>query len=246
VSLTKEFRTNYAAFAARWKQTQTTVAASLLEYQPDPFFESYKRIVSLQAWRSELLEHELSGDALPFFLEAQNDALISHVLAHSGMWRPALQALRSCIENTLLALYYKDHPVELRLWEQQRLAFAQLHAYFSNHPDKPSAATVTGLERIAAEYATLSRAVHASARSFRMAAGDNVRLFVGDQASLGAWKTREVYTISSLNIVLLWMFRDHLTGTRVTNLRRVVAFTLSASQRAEVKQHLRIVLPAPA
>jgi hypothetical protein len=155
-----------------------------------------------------------------------------------------LQALRSCIENALLALYYKDHPVELRLWEQQRLTFSQLHSYFAAHPDKPAAASIAALESIAAEYATLSRAVHASAQSFRMA-DENVRFFVADQASLGGWRTRETRTIGSVNLVLLWFFRDHLTGARLTNLRRMVAYPLSVSQRAEVRRHLRIVLPSP-
>lgn len=209
------------------------------------FFESYRRVVSLQAWRSELLEAHLSEGVFEFFLEAQNDALTSHIVAQSGMWRGALQALRSCIENTLQAIYYKDHPIELRLWHEQRLTFRQLEAYFVGHPDKPGDSNVAAVGQLSAEYATLSRAVHASAQSFRMAAGDHVRFFIADPASVGAWRTREVRTLSAINLVLLWVFREHLTGTQLPNLRRTIGHVLSPAQRAAVRKAHNITIPTP-
>ena len=62
-----------------------------------------------------VLEPRMTADSLAFFLEAQNDALVSHVFGNLGSWRSALKALRSCIENVAFCLYYKDHPVELHL-----------------------------------------------------------------------------------------------------------------------------------
>src|SRR5204862_7086402 len=139
-----------------------------LDAHRDAFLSSYSRIASMNAWRSDMLETIVSASSLEFFAEALNDVLISHVFARFGSWRSALMSLRSCIENTCYCLYYKDHPVELRLWEsgKHRPPFAEIHGYLASHPDiEPlGSSPVTGLANLKSEYGTLSRAVHASAK----------------------------------------------------------------------------------
>jgi hypothetical protein len=117
--LAREIEGNFDSFRAAYRTSAESTAQSLQAHR-EHFLESYRRMTSLQAWRSELLENAISSDSLAFFLEAQNDALISHVLASFGEWRSSLKALRSCIENVMFAMYYKDHPVELQLWMDGR------------------------------------------------------------------------------------------------------------------------------
>ena len=54
-----------------------------------------------------------------------------------GSWRAALQSLRSTIDNVLFCLFYKDHPVELRLWGQgkDKRSFSELFGYLKKHPE---------------------------------------------------------------------------------------------------------------
>jgi hypothetical protein len=211
----------------------------------DRFLESYRHVASLQAWRATLLQELLSTETLAFFLEAQNDALLSHVMARMGIWRPALQSLRSCIENTLMTLYYMDHPVELMLWAEgrHRLGFAEVHTYLQRHPLLDSVAeSLSGLPVLQAEYATLSRAVHGSAVSFRMADTNGPQLWSSDRAKLGSWQTRERQVIVAINLLLLSMFREKLQGTSRPALRDASGAIMSKTRRAQIKSALKISL----
>lgn len=80
--------------------------------------------------------------------------------------------MRSTLENTLYFLYYKDHPVELQLWQQQRhrLGFTDLIAYFKGHPllAEFNHQSETGIVALEDAYASLSKAVHGSVSYFRM------------------------------------------------------------------------------
>ena len=159
---------NAASFAGRFPVEIAEACASGLG-NSDGFRASYRRVVSLQAWRDRYFDRCHSNAVSSMFLEAQNDALMSIVLAHMSVWRPALQSLRSCLENVLSTCYYGDHPIELALWEdgEHRITFSQLADYFARHP---RITTQPGLPQVVthikSEYAVLSKAVHASARSF--------------------------------------------------------------------------------
>src|SRR5580700_8104765 len=110
----KETEANFGAFDISWQKDMAVVSAELAKDQA-LYLASYRRLVSLQAWRAHV-ETRISEGSLAFFLEAQNDALTSHVFGRLGSWRSALKALRGCIDNVLFCVYYKDHPVELELW----------------------------------------------------------------------------------------------------------------------------------
>jgi len=154
--LLKEIEANFNAFDGNWRKHMGEVSAELAKQKPR-FLQSYRRIVSLQAWRG-FLESRISSDSLSFFLEAQNDALTSHVFASLGSWRSSLKALRSCIENVIFCLYYKDHPVEYTLWEagHHKPPIAELLAYLERHPRRVAQPTVDPLPHIQSEYVTLS------------------------------------------------------------------------------------------
>jgi hypothetical protein len=140
--LLKETEANFEAFDHDWRNSMAQVATELANDRA-PFLMSYRRMVSLHAWRA-FLEKRISESSLAFFLEAQNDGLTSHVFANLGSWRSALKALRSCIENVMFCLYYKDHPVELILWEKglHRPQISDFITYLERHPQRVMVTTV--------------------------------------------------------------------------------------------------------
>lgn len=247
--LLKEIDSNFLRFASGWRK-QLQIVAAELEKELPVFQESYRRLTTLQAWRATLLEPRISEGSLRFFLEAQNDGLVSHVHAALGSWRSALKSLRSAIENVCFCLYYMDHPVELEMWDQGRhvISFSGLVTYLQQHPRVSDVEkNITGIDLLQKEYTTLSKAVHASAAGFRMTADvDEVRLWTTEKASVGGWATREKEVVCGLNLLLLTIFRAELQGTKASGLRDVVSIAVPAGRHAAVHEHLKIVLTAPA
>jgi len=245
MSLTKlEIEANFRKFTENWKGDLPRVMARL-DAHSATFQESYSRLVSMNAWRSTILENRISTGSLEFFAEALNDALVSHVYARLGSWRSSLMSLRSCIENTCYCLFYKDHPVELRLWEtgEHRPTFSEIHGYLKQHPDIKDVgeSPVTGLAVIKREYGTLSRAVHASAKNFRMAPDANTTLLWKDNSvSLAQWQTREQHTLAGLNQLLTTLFRAELMGAQQQSLRRVLSVVIPSSLHSRIRSELKV------
>ncbi len=243
-TLLAETESNFRAYTSRWQAGLSEVSAKL-DANGHKYLASYRRIISLQAWRIHL-EPAISPDSLAFFAEAQNDALTSHVFGRLGSWRAALKCLRSCAENVLFCLYYKDHPIELELWHahKHRLSFAETITYFRKHPltsKIPDA--VTGLPTLQKEYTTLSAAVHASANRFRMTAeGQMPTLWNSNKSLLGAWSTREGHTLVAINLLLLSLFRDDLKGARLPNLRKAISLVLRQDRYRDIRSHLGVRL----
>ena len=240
-----EVEENFVKFCKSCKDA-ASATANALSGRREKYLESYRRLVSLQAWRVELLERVLSPDSLAFFLEAQNDALTSHVLARAGVWRSALKALRSCIENVMFSMYYKDHPVELQLWHDgsHKLNYSELAAYFAAHPAFVGVPPQrSGLDRLTAEFSTLSRAVHGSAKSFRMSIeGIGVQLWSDEAAKLGAWATREQQVLTGVNRLLMTLYRDQLQGAQHPSVRKAISLVVPDDKQAEVKRDFGITL----
>lgn len=210
------------------------------------FESSYLRLVSLQAWRSELFSELLKEDEEAFFKEAHNDALMSHALARQGAWRVALMSLRSLIENTLFGLYYCEHPVELYQWGQgdHKLGFSETMLYMARHPRIIGLPVdVTGLDTLKSEYAMLSKAVHGSAKTFRMTRdGIITGLNVNSTADLGAWLTRERSTITGINLLLTCFFRSHIEGAARQNLRKAISLSIPVSKYVAVRAATKVAL----
>lgn len=247
--LAKEIEHNYIAFDAKWQDDMMVVSSSLSTHK-DKYLTSYKRLTSLQAWRTTVINARVSKESASFFLEAQNDALVSHVFARMGSWRSALKALRSCIENVLFCLYYNDHPVELELWtrHKHKIGFTALCEYFNSHPlviDIPDP-NVVGLNTLIPEYAELSKAVHGSAKAFTMTSGvDATQLWIDKIDSLGAWSAREGKTVLGVNLLLMTLFREELQGAKQESLRKSISLSVSDAKRKKVKEELKIALFKP-
>jgi hypothetical protein len=243
--LTGELRANFREFDKQWLKELIRVTKGS---NPDrPTFESsYSRIASIQAWRTTVISEVMDADSAAFFFEAQNDLLVSHCLARCGSFRQALKSLRSSIENICYALYYKDHPVELLNWEKgkHRLGFRELHHYFTEHPLLSSVSTnLNGLGVLSGEYATLSKAVHASAKRFRMTTDlVDTKLWIQDKSAIGQWNTRERAVIVALNQLLLHMLSDHLQGAKHRALRETAGLLFSKPQKIDIKKRLGVLL----
>ena len=235
---------NAASFAERIPaEIAKACAFGLSNY--DGFQTSYRRVISLQAWRDRFFERCHSNAVSSLFLEAQNDALLSIVLAHLSMWRPALQSLRSCLENILNTCYYVDHPIELVLWEkaEHRMTFSELATYFSRHPHTT---TLQGLPNVVShirfEYKVLSKAVHASARSFHMTKGGAIRITHSNDVDYNQWDTRHSSTLLWLNLLLLDLHSDILVGSQNIDLRKSISLAIPSRYHSDIAEHLDIHL----
>lgn len=242
----EEVKQNFDRFTERWKNELSTIQASL-DTSEQEFLDSYKRLTSINSWRELLIKNEVSEGSYRFFCEAQNDGVSSHVFARLGSWRAALKCLRSCVENVVFCEYYKDHPIELRLWTKgrHRLGFSEAISYFQKHPDiEGMPDELTGLDRMQKEYSILSSAVHGSANNLRMTVPDgNTNLWSSESAKLGRWRTRETQTIIAVNLLLLTVHSRSLQGASLPGLRKSIAVTItSASLRNKIRTKLSVNL----
>jgi hypothetical protein len=244
--LRDEVESNFDVFEKQWPN-DLHKAQGALSGSRKKFVDSYLRISTIQAWRTSVILGNVSEGAEAFFFEAQNDFLISHCLARCGSSRQALKALRGAIENIYFSLYYNDHPVELAKWEEgrYRINFPELNSYFESHPavhNRPQ-----GLQSLATlkdEYSTLSKAVHGSAKAFRMTKNlTEIHLWGSDAAAVGKWATRESHVITSINILLCHLFADKLQGASNRNLREIIGLVASKPQQKIMKDTLKITFP---
>jgi hypothetical protein len=245
--LEQEIDNNHQSFLADWiAQSQENLEKLR---NKDKLVQSYRRLSALNAIQHILIAPTYSRGSAAFFLEAQNDALVSHVNAHVGSWRTALKSLRSCIENALNSIYFSEHPVELELWSRGELRtwFQELHKYFLKHPRISAISPeISGLNDLKAEYELLSKAVHASAASFRMTDGAaKVLLWSTEDAKLGAWSTREKKVIDGVCALIICMFSAELQGAKNGQLREMLSFVTRSGRRTAFKKNLGINLVAP-
>jgi hypothetical protein len=96
------------------------------------------------------------------------------------------------------------------------------------------------------EYSTLSKAVHASAKSFRMTNDVKTTLLWNEaKPSLNQWQTREAAVLTNINLLLLAHFRENLSGAAEAGLREAVSLAIPAAAYPEVKANLKVVLRKP-
>jgi hypothetical protein len=208
----------------------------------------YAHATAFESWRRNILDPEL-GVGLPFWIEAQNDFLLSLIHGGKGVWRSALQALRSFVENAVSSVYFSEHPVEARRFTAGdfRLSWTGSKEYLRSYPgNKDTEFRRKLVDSLAYEYSELSAAVHGSAESFRMTAGQQYpKLCDSTPALLGAWQTRVGKSARAVHLLLLQHFAAQLTGARLPLLRADIAKVLGTSDRATVKRELGIVLTPP-
>jgi hypothetical protein len=243
--LQNEIDANHAGFFRAWTVQAAKNWRSLA--RSDIYTASYRRLCAIQALKTHLIVPHYRPGSAAFFFEAHNDTLVSHVNASIGAWRSALQALRSCEENVLAAIYYNDHPIELELWGTGKfqISFSDLFKYAEKHPRLSKLGLqVTGLEILHKEYSTLSKAVHASAANFRMTdAISDVLLWNTDPIKLSMWGARERRVIEGASLLMACLHADLLQGTSLTPLRNVLHFSISSNNRKKLKDAAKVNIP---
>jgi len=247
MSLSQETAANFEAFFKAWT-VQAAQNVQALHAEPQ-YLTSYRRIAAFQALKIDLIVPRFEADSAAFFQEAHNDALVSHVSASYGAWRSALKSLRSLIQNALASLYYADHPIELANWVRGRgrIGFSELMKYFRAHPRVDNVEeSISGLARIESEYATLSKAVHASAKDFRMTDDiAQILLWSTKKEKIAKWSTRERETITGVSQLVIALYRDHLTGAQRSQLRESLGYVIGPTLRSNIKAAFGITIPAP-
>ena len=247
VKIRDEVKVNYENYLASFSAAITKNIAS--SKGDAKLVESYARVAVVNAIKIDLVDKYFPKDAAHFFFEAHNDALLSHVNASFGSWRPALQALRSYMENTMAAIYYKDHPVELEKWQSGEFTIQprDLREYISDHPKLKKVCSEIDLRSLLnTEYATLSKAVHGSSSLFRMTSSDGkTNIAAPNAAELGKWSTRERSTVNLCTVMMVGILSDQLDGAKLSGLRDILGVALSAKSRVALKTHLNINIPAP-
>jgi hypothetical protein len=240
----QEIKENYEEFYGDWT-TQIEKNWNDLKILP-VFLESYRRICALNAIKKTLVIPYSKKDSADFFLEAHNDAIVSHVSASFGSWRSSLQSLRSIIENSLCSIYYNDHPIELQLWlkGEYRIGFTELHKYMCKHPMISDVGNdIAGLDIIKDEYATLSQAVHASAQNFRMTKSSSaILLWNTDKSQAGMWSSRERKVIEGISLLFVCLHRDSLIGSKNSNLREILKYSITDPKKSALKNKLNITI----
>ncbi|RAZ79808.1 hypothetical protein [Mesorhizobium atlanticum] len=201
--------------------------------------DAYSRLTTLQAWRSFVLEEKISAGALGFFSEAQNDGLTSSVLISVGMWRPAMKSLRSLIENTIQSLFFMDHPVEYRQWDQgkYRPTFKELFDYFAEHPEICNLPeSLKSPATLRSHYSHLSNVVHSSAREFRMTNEiEKSNLWKTSADGVGKWAATQKNVLRDVNLLMLPLFHERLQGAANKGLREALSLAIPASKDALIK-----------
>ena len=248
-TLKKELSRRFDLFSSDLKKSYSAAYKSL-EGNKAIYLSSYQRLSSLEAWKAFVLESTISSDSLDFFVEAQNDALLSHAFARIGSWRSALKSLRSSIENILFGLFYKDHPVEYILWKKgkHQVPITEYRCYLERHPIyDPVSDDVNGIALLKREYPTLSKAVHGSSVAFRMTAAPYTfpALMVPERTKLNQWATREKRTLQLLNQLMITMFHKYLQGAKLRDLRKSISFTIPLNVQANIRSTFGVNLFAP-
>lgn len=232
-----------------WLDTDAKQASASAAIRVDVrIAQHYGHATAFESWRRNLLDPAL-GVGLPFWIEAQNDFLLSLVHGGRGVWRSALQALRSFVENSASAVYFSEHPVEARRFASGdfRLTWTDTKQYLLSYPDTQHNGFRGRLvESLSQEYKELSAAVHGSSESFRMTAGRQFpTLSDATPASVGAWQTRVGKSARAIHFLLLQQFSSQLVGARLPALREDIAKVLRATDRTTVKRDLGVVLTPP-
>lgn len=238
---------NYIAFSQR---VSDSIAANILKFRGDQrLLESYARIAAINALKVDIVEPQFPEGAAYFFFEAHNDVLLSHVNASFGSWRPALQALRSFMENTMAAIFYLDHPVEFEKWSKGefKLSPKDMRDYIATHPKLANLTKDLGLKSVLDdEYSTLSKAVHASNSLFRMTTSDGKTNIANPSlAELGKWSTRECNAIDISITAMVGVLCHHLDGAKMQNLRAGLGVAIRPKSRSALKKHMDVTIPAP-
>lgn len=219
--------------------------AATLSHSERLLLDGYSRVATLSAWRQFVINDDRENSIGGFFAEAHNDALVSLVCAHMGLWRSSLKSIRSAIENILYHIYYLDHPVEYELWISGnfRLQFAKHFSYLESHPKFKSDVVGSAISQLQNSYRKLSEAVHSSRTDLRMTGEDGtIVIWKHDRAAIGVWNTEHKRMHRATNVLLIAYYRELLQGASLSQLRSSIAAHVPDDSRTKIRSQLGVTL----
>ncbi|WP_417819050.1 hypothetical protein [Tritonibacter scottomollicae] len=207
---------------------------------------SYARLSAFNSFKRDLVDKIFSEKSGRFLHEAHSDLLVSHVNASMGAWRAALQALRSFLENSMSAIFYNDHPVELIQWENGcfRVSAKELRNYCGNHPYFTDIKTHFNIQAsLDEEYATLSKAVHASNELFRMTdTSGRITIATPNVADLGKWGARQSRSFDVVALMLVTYLRDNMDGAKCLGLKGTLSQVMGSRAKGALLNGVGILV----
>jgi hypothetical protein len=221
--------------------------AEILKKNSAKIDESYARLTCLQAIRIHLLNGTASDGAIGFFYEAQGDGLTSQVLALSGSSRSALKSLRSLIENIVRSVYYADHAIEYRLWEdgKHRPTFKSFFDYLESHPDiRNSSPSLNPCSSLHANWKKLSQAVHASAKEERMTStAEKITIWKTNQKSVGDWSSFQKNIMKDVCLLYIILFHKKMQGAALKPVKESLSISIPKTLDAKIFSEFSVRLP---
>jgi hypothetical protein len=162
------------------------------------------------------------------------------------MWRSALISLRSFMESYLCFIYFKDHPVELELWQKGdfRLEPKGLRQYCVKHPKICRyALSKAAAARLDNEYAKLSGSVHGSKVDFRMTSPSSYpAIATSDAARLKSWQGLQTQVVRNSLLIFLGLHCGLLQGAAHPAFRKILAVNFTPATKRAIKAQMGINL----
>lgn len=224
----------------------TSNCSEVLQKNTFKIDEAYARLTCLQSLRAYLIADVTSEGSQGFFVEAQADGLTSLVLILTGAPRSALKSLRSLIENVIRSIYYADHPIEYRQWEDDnhRPTFKSLFDYLDAHPDLQGLnEKLQPQKTLHSNWKMLSQAVHSSAKAERMTGNtETIQIWKTTQAAVGKWATFQKAVIRDVCLLYFILYREKLKGGGFKPVRESATIALPKNLDLRIKEDLGIRL----
>lgn len=191
---------------------------SLTEYTNKDLTDCYHSTLIPLNWEQSLVAIN-SKDILPFVKEIFQDVNSSFFFATFGLYRSAYMHLRSSIELLLQAMYFHDHPVELKKWHKGEFVIKhdKLTDYFVTHPDFGNTYMKNLIEMITRDWKHFSKHIHGESPEFFQTDKETVRLSKFSKQDFGIWKSNHIKTLNNLNRLFLISYKNYLIKFPSTN-----------------------------
>lgn len=207
---------------------------SITEYTNKDLTDCYHTTLIPLNWEQCLLAIN-SKDILPFIKEIFQDINSSFFFATFGLYRSANMHLRSSIELLLQAMYFKDHPIELKKWHKGEFVIKhdKLTEYFSSHPDFGNSYIKNLVDTITRDWKHFSKHIHGESPEFFQTDKETVRLSKFSKKDFGTWKSNHIKTVNNLNRLFLVFHKSFLTKFPSTN-RGILFRNLTLTDRKAI------------
>jgi len=189
-------------------------------------FQCYLKTLIFKNWK-EGLNHLNINSLDNLFDEIHNDINSSFYLSTFGLYRTAKMHLRSGVELSLQLIYFFDHNVEFKQWEEGDFVIKHniLSEYIKKHPHLKETQNKEVLNelmiKITSKWKHFSKHIHAESLSYfqtESSSSSTNTFIIGD---FNIWKKDFIETIDLLNTLLSYFFSKQLVKFP-TNIKKIL------------------------